>query len=659
MYPPVVNSQPEAAAYASAVSLNNQGVALAREYRLQDAIARFRTALALCPDFAEAHVNLGVALEQNEEFAEAALCYERALAIEPLNPLGHLNLGIVLEKQGNLNEAVRQYRRLLALRPELAEGHRRLGMALSALSQWDAAEPALREAARLEPGNLHTHYHWGISLQKTRRLCEAEEVYRRTLWREDAASRGNAGTDRTIRARLLNELGNVLLELGRPEEAVECFRQAVLADPADAGAHSNWAYAMHYCPETTQRDILAVANEWGKRHGPESLHSAPPMGDDLSPTPERRMRIGYVAPDVGRHPARFFFEPVLECHDRSRFEVFVYAEMKAEDDDATRWSHLCEHWLAIGGTDDAAVAERIRWDRIDVLVDLMGHSGWHRLKVFARRPAARQATWMGYPSTTGLPAMDWRITDAIVDPPGSEAFNSEKLLRLPRVYQCYKPSPGSPDVNELPMTSNRFVTFGCLNNPCKVTPKVIETWAKILEAVAGSRLVVLFNGREREAAATRSRFAAAGTNVRRLILIPRVPLRLEYLKLYHRIDISLDPFPYNGCTTSCDSLWMGVPVVTLCGETTVSRVGAMLLEAVGLNELVAETLERYVAIARSLAADIQRLRDLRRQLRNSMSESPLGDARTFIGNLEAAFQKIAISRENEENPRPSPFSTWL
>ena len=638
-----------------AIDANNAGVALARQGNTDAAIGQFRAAIAKLPDFAEAHLNLGIALERMRDWGEAERSYQRALAIEPLNPAAHFNLGIVLEKQGRTVAAVRRYRLVLECRADFPEAHFRLGMALSKLDAWPEAEAVLRQAVQGDPKSVAALYRWQIALQKTEQLCLAETACRRALWLEDAGSRGVNHLPARWRARLLNGLANVLLGLGRAEEAIECFRLGVAANPAAAGIHSNLIYAMHYSPGVTSGQIHAESVEWAVRHGAiqdaevnlEPAHRAVAAVDSPG-----RMRIGYVTPDLRRHPTRFFFEPVLDHHDRSRFEIFVYADFAGGDRIPETWLARAEHWRAIGGRNDAEVTEIVRRDGIDLLVDLSGHSGRHRLGVFARKPAAAQAAWMGYPSTTGLPQVDWRITDAIVDPPGCEIYYTERLVRLPRTYQCYKPSDNSPLVGDLPALANGYVTFGCLNNPCKITPAVIQTWAKVLDAVPRSRLHVLFNGGGPEKAALRQRFAALGIGPEQLVPHARVPSRRRYLELYRNIDIGLDPFPYNGCTTSCDALWMGVPVVTLSGDTTVSRVGKMLLEELGLGMLEAAGHEQYVQIACELATKLTSLEGLRRTLRAGMEASPRCDGPGFTRELESVYEK-----KGGNQARAQPFES--
>ena len=620
-----------------AAALNDAGVALARENRGDLAIAKFQAAIAASPDFAEPHINLGIALERRGEFAEAEKCYGRALAIEPLNPAAHFNMAVVLEKRGDVRHALRWYRSLLELRPDFPEGAVRLGCTLLFLQEWQEAESIFREVVRENPNHLPSRFRWIVALQHIKQFCEAEEVCRRSLWMEDAASR-KGPSDVRMRSRLKNELGNILLALRRAAEAVECFRQATEADPSDAMVHNNWAYTIHFLPETTPEQIRDVAVLWGQRHASGPVVSHPPR------IQAERLRIGYVTEDLRGHPSWFFLEPVLRQHDRSRFEIFLYADVPGSET-AERITRAAEHWRPVRGMTDAEMEKRVRADEVDLLIDVVGHSGNCRLGLFAKKPAPVQVSWLGYASTTGIPQIDWRITDEIVDPPGAEAFYSERLIRLPHTYQCYGPSD-SPEVGPLPSAGNGYITFGCLNNPCKGTPEVIAAWASILRGIPDAKLMLLVNGEAREKAATLHRFAAAGIEAKRLILLPPTKSRLEYLEWYRQIDLGLDPFPFNGCTTTCDSLWMGAPVVTLAGRTSVSRLGAMLLGNVGLANWVTTTPADYAAVAISRALDRIELAEVRRTLRARMAASPLCDAAQLTAELEAVFTRMMEQQDN-------------
>ena len=359
--------------------------------------------------------------------------------------------------------------------------------------------------------------------------------------------------------------------------------------------------------------------------------------------PPRRLRLGYVSPDFVHHAVSYFFEPVLTARDPAAFEVFCYSDAPVADAVTQRLRAASDGWRDIAGLSDERVAELVRADRIDILVDLAGHTARNRLLVFARKPAPVQVTWLGYPNTTGLAAIDFRLTEAVSDPLGlTEAWHSEELVRLPGTFSCYAPPPESPPVNALPALAAGQVTFGCFNNLAKVTPPALALWARVLREVAGSRLFLKSPGLAdlETVARLREEFALHGIPADRLEFSGAELSVAAHLSLYHRVDVALDTFPYNGTTTTCEALWMGVPVVTLAGATHVSRVGASLLTHLGAPEWIGDAPEAYVARCRGLAADLPRLAVLRSGLRERMRGSPLCDAAGFTRGLEDALRAI-------------------
>jgi predicted O-linked N-acetylglucosamine transferase (SPINDLY family) len=339
----------------------------------------------------------------------------------------------------------------------------------------------------------------------------------------------------------------------------------------------------------------------------------------------------------------YFFEPVLAAHDAAAFEVFCYSDAPVADAVTQRLRAQAGQWRDIAGLSDERVAALIRADRIDLLVDLAGHTARNRLLVFARRPAPVQATWLGYPNTTGLAAIDFRVTDAVSDPPGqTEAWHTEELVRLAGPFSCYAPPAESPPVSPLPALAAGHVTFGCLNNLAKLTPPTVALWAQLLGAVAGSRLLLKASGLAdaETAARLRQEFAGQGIDPARLDLRGAGQSVARHLGVYHQVDVALDPFPYNGTTTTCEALWMGVPVVTLAGDAHVSRVGASLLTHLDLTACIAESPAAYVDRARGLAGDLARLAVLRAGLRERLRASPLCDGPGFTRQLEDAFRAM-------------------
>jgi predicted O-linked N-acetylglucosamine transferase (SPINDLY family) len=374
-----------------------------------------------------------------------------------------------------------------------------------------------------------------------------------------------------------------------------------------------------------------------------SAISNSPTSADAPIAKQRPLRIGYVSPDFKQHSVAHFIEPVLAAHDKSKFEVFCYSNNLMTDEVTQRIQSACAHWRVIADQSDEVVAKQIRDDGIDILVDLAGHTPQNRLLVFARKPAPVQATWIGYPNTTGLTTMDYRITDAFADPVGdSDRFHTEKLIRLPECFSCFEAPRESPQVCALPALATGHITFGSFNNPLKFTPAVIEQWLHILKRVPNSRLVLKYQGLDSAfmSALLRAQFGAHGIAPQRLDILGKDVSQFDHMNRYNQIDIGLDPFPYNGTTTTCDALWMGVPVITLAGRSHVGRVGVSQLTNIGLPELIGHNEDDYVDIAVALANDLPRLAALRSGLRERLKASPLMDAPRLTRNLEAVYREM-------------------
>lgn len=429
-----------------------------------------------------------------------------------------------------------------------------------------------------------------------------------------------------------NNLDMALHEMGRPDEATAAFRQALALKPDLAAAHSNLILAMNYDDGVTQDEILTESRRWGAAHG------APGVDRPAADGRQRRLRIGYVSPDFRRHSVGHFIAPIIANHDRWSFEVYCYAEVATPDDQTARFQSLAQGWRSTVGLSDGAVAEQIRHDGIDILVDLAGHTAGNRLGVFAEQPAPVQLTWIGYPNTTGMAAMGYRFTDAVADPPGAaDNEHTETLLRLEHGFLCFAPPDGGPDIAPAPSLKTGHVTFGSFNHLPKVNPGVVAVWAAILRRTPGSRLII--KSRTLADRSTRERygalFAAEGVEPDRVELLSWIASSSGHLEAYGRVDIALDPFPYNGTTTTCEALWMGVPVVTLRGSRHAGRVGASLLTRLGLDELIADTVDGYIDIAATLDPERQR-----HGLRQRMADSTLCDAETMTRDVEAAYRRL-------------------
>jgi protein O-GlcNAc transferase len=434
-------------------------------------------------------------------------------------------------------------------------------------------------------------------------------------------------------AAILNNHANYLKDTGRIEESVEVCRHALSLDPGNAMIHSSLCYKLLFHPDYDRAAIFGEQTQWNERHGQYQLSA-----HDKNLAQTTRLRIGYVSPDFYGHAECFFVLPLLKEHDRTRFEVHCYSSVHRPDKATDLIKSCADAWHEVRHLTDDQLAEKLQRDRIDILIDLTMHMAFNRLPAFARKPAPVQVTWLAYPGGTGLAAMDYRLTDAWIDPPDqTDKFYSERSVRLPGSWICYHPlgdvPPAAPR-SDGPARSH-LVTFGCLNNPCKLNRPTLALWAKVLLQIPTSRLLLLAASHEqrRQIADT---FASFGLDPAR-IEFAAYNRRGEYLRQYDRIDIGLDPLIYNGITTTCDALWMGVPVITLPGSTAASRAGLSILSNLQMPELIAGSDGQFVSIASELAADLARRRDLRISLRQRMVRSPIMDAAKFARNVESAY----------------------
>jgi predicted O-linked N-acetylglucosamine transferase (SPINDLY family) len=442
-------------------------------------------------------------------------------------------------------------------------------------------------------------------------------------------------------AEAWNNLGTALKELGEVDEALRAYRQAMEIRPDFPMAHSNLLLALHYQPEINGESLFREHRRWDERHARPLAVGASLCANDRNL--KRRLRVGYVSADFRAHSVAYFVEGLLANHDPAHVEVFCYANVPAPDTITARVRGIVSHWREIAGIADEAVTKMIREDAIDILVDLGGHTANHRLLIFARKPAAVQVTYLGYGDTTGMDVMGYRLTDVEADPPGhDEERHTEQLVHLARGAWCFRALDDAPEVAVCPATQNGHVTFGCFNALPKINEPMIRIWSQILAQVPGSRLLLKNAGLQNASAAERVRtiFEHAGIAGERLDLTGRVPGVATHLDNYGRVDIALDTFPYHGTTTTCEALWMGVPVVTLAGKAHVSRVGVSLLTHLGMAEWIGDSPESYVRIAAGLARNVAALAEIRQHLRGRMQASPLMDGPRLARAVERAYREM-------------------
>jgi predicted O-linked N-acetylglucosamine transferase (SPINDLY family) len=614
--------------------MTDDAPALFAQGRFEDAIRAWTRALRRDPGLLQAYAGIGEAYLRLGLARPASMAFTDLVKRVPHSPEAHYNLGVALAAAGKPAEAAAAYREAVRLRPDFFEAWSDLGIPLYHLGRFDEALAAQDSALRLRPQSSGAHGNRANALFALGRLEEALHGYQAALALDPA------------NAEAATSLGNLHKELGRHAAALKTYRMASHAAPLHAPAASNLILALHYADGVTPGEILAEARDYARRF-------EPPPGPALVAAPadqRRRLRIGYVSGDLRRHPVGYFLSPVLTSHDRAAFEIFCYSANPIVDDMTRHLHGLADHWRSLASLSDDAAARLIAEDRLDLLVDLSGHTAFNRLPVFARRPAPVQASWLGFWGTTGLSAIDAVLSDDTTIQPGEERFYREEVVRLPRGRFCYAP----PDYAPEPALRDGPPTFGSFNNLSKVGPAVRRLWRNILRQVPDSRLVLKWSTLADPAlrAALSAEFAETGIDPARLDL--RGPsAHRDMLAEYGDVDVALDPFPFGGGLTSCEALWMGVPVVTMPGVNPASRQTLGVLRGIGREEWGAASAEAYVRIARDLAADRDRLNQLRRGLRPALAGSPLCDGPGFTRGLEEIYRSLISGRRRGSSRPPS------
>ncbi len=618
----------------------------------------YRRAITTLPSSADAHMNLGNVLSWKGHRVAAVESYERAVSIDPEHPSAHYNLGLALldgtefmrieqhfrtairlrenfseawvglalaqEGQGKLGLAAQSYREALRIRPDHAEVHRSLGLIFQQEGNLQAALESLQSAVRIRPDYADGHGSLGVIYKELGQIHAAIDCYRTSL------------SLRPDHAEVLGDLGNALQEQGELDPAIESYRRALALKPDHVGGHSNLLFALNYHPDKAAEEIFDAYRAYDARFGSPQRHAWRPHGND--PIADRRLRVGYVSPDFNHHPVRHFLEPLLARHDKTAVEIFAYSESTREDSVTARYRAYADRWLCTVGLSDEAFSDRIRSDQIDILVDLAGHTASNRLGTFAKKPAPVSLTWLGYGYTTGLSAIDYFLTDSAGAPHGSDHLFSEKPWRLKTPGYVFRPGESMGAVGELPARRRGYVTFGTLTRSVRINHRSIRVWSEILKQVDGARLVV-----------DSKNYLDAGMRASLVEKFARNGIEEERLELgYHSppwdvlrgIDIGLDCFPHNSGTTLFETVYMGVPFVSLAGRASVGRLGSSILQGIGHPEWIAHTESEYVEDAVSLARDIPRLAAIRSALRAEMQASPLMDEVGFARRVEDAFREM-------------------
>lgn len=554
-----------------------------------------RQVINLHPHDPKSYYVLGNALYALGKREGAISCYEKALHLKPDYIEALNNIGVICRERGDVRTAEKHFLMALQLDPCYADAHHNMGLVLLSRGENEAAIGHSREALRLNPDHIEA----------------------------------------------MQNLAKAYVNMGEIDRAIVLYQKIIGLAPDHSFAHSNLLFTMNYHPSLSPEQIFTEHCRWGEMHTP-SRDKLLATRSNVQKTHHTPLRIGYVSPDFRQHPLAFFIGDVLAKHNRGIFEITCYSNVANPDSVTDNLQNLPDRWRKIHGLDDIEVCKLVRQDKIDILVDLAGHTADNRLTLFALKPAPVQITYLGHPSTTGLKSIDYRITDSWCDPPGmTERYNSEELVRLPHAFFCFHPPEGAPEVNELPAMEKGNITFGSFNNIAKISDNVLKLWAAILTSIPDSNLLMQAGGLSNTS--TRQRiydyFKSHGVSKDRIKMFGHTSFH-EHLAIHHQVDIALDSFPWNGHTTTCNTLFMGVPVLTIAGILCAGRMGVSILSNLDLQELIAESPNEYVKKAVTLAGDLSKLQKLRSGLREKILNSHLTDTNSFIKSLEEAYLSI-------------------
>lgn len=650
--------------WVPACYLNLGNVLFARE-RFEDALRAFETAAEIDPNYADAHFNCGNTLKKFGLLDRSIECFQTVLKLEPGYFKAYYNIGNALREKGNIADARRYYEKSLSLNPQYAPAHNNLGNILREEGDLCRSLEHYQAALNINNDYADAHFNAAVIMKQQDRTREAIHHMNQTvrllpdnidIRRKYATLLKNAGGCEAARLQYmevlrldpaasdaLNNMGSILKDQGKLEEAFEHFEKALAVDPEFVNAHSNILLDYHYHAHLDDtflfEEHLRRAKELQRCDKPSA--ATPAKGVRTA----ERLRVGYISPDFCRHSVAYFMEPMLECHDHDNFEIFCYSDVKKDREDTytVTMKHYADSWRDIQGMAHQEVYNLIGNDGIDILIDLAGHTAHNRLPVFAAKAAPVQISAIGYPNTTGLPEMDYRLTDSCADPEGdSDTMHAERLVRLDPCFLCYKPMDVCPEAGTLPCLQSGHITFGSFNNIAKVNPEVVALWCRIMHEVPGSK--ILLKAASLGDMATRKRyidmFRDRGISHDRVELQPLSSEPFDHMNMYNRVDIGLDPFPYNGTATTCEALCMGVPVITLRGNRHSARVGSTLLSVTGMQDMIAGSPGEYVKKASTLADDMDTLKNYRVSLRKQVAGSPLCDAVSYTRRIESAYKEM-------------------
>lgn len=603
---------------------NNLGLVLQKQGKLGEAAASIRRALEIRPDYADAHCNLGLILHLQGRHDDALASLGQAIKADPGNANRYLHLGLLQQVQCKPKDAVASFCRALEIDPDLAQALNGMGFVLLTLGHLDAAMLSIRRALELRPDYYDAYLALGAIQKAQGQLVDAAASFRKALEMQPDAAQPH------------NSLGMILVEQGQWDDAIPHLRRAVQLTPHEGQYHASLLFALSHDMTLDAHSLFMEHRRFAEQFETPLRVSWPRHANPRDP--ERRLQVGFVSGDLYNHAVASFVEPVLAfLADCPQLSLHAYYNNVIEDNVTQRLRGYLKHWHSIVGLPDAALAEKIRADGIDILIDLSGHTAKNRLPAFARKPAPVQASWMGYPGTTGLQAMDYFLADRYFLPPGQfdDQF-TEKIVRLPATVP-FLPSESAPPVNALPALSNGYVTFGSFNRPSKLSRAVIALWSQLLRALPDSRMLLGAMPEDGKYDTLIEWFAQEGIARERLDFHKRSGME-SYLGLHRQVDICLDTFPYNGGTTTCHALWMGVPTLTLAGSTTAGRPGASILGHAGLEAFIAHDAADFVHNGLSWANNLAELSDIRSGMRERFAKSAMGQPAVVAAGLERALR---------------------
>ncbi len=680
----LLNSGDFSAAEASAKSLGKTypkavvvwkilGVAIAEQGNMADAIDPLKKVVMLAPKDAEAHRNLATALKEIGQIKTAEAHFRTSISLDPNDALSHISLAKILNEKDDFTNAEKLCLKAITLKYDMAEAHDQLGIALLGQKKITAAETSFRTAILLNPNMADAHNNLGIALNEQGKYSEADASYRQALALNPdfANAYNNMATNYYAQRKLLdaetlllqaialkpnfpdalNTLGNIYKDLNRIDESIAYFRKAITIEPAMNIAHSNLLLTAGYNAKLSQEEALDEAKAFGINASARVKNKYTKWNCKFPiDTTSGKIKVGFVSGDFRKHAVAFFIEGLFRNFNKDKFELFAYTTQPQEDDITALLKPNFAKWQPIYGKNNEVAAAIIHQDAPHILFDLSGHTAGNRLPMFAYKPAPIQVTWLGYPATTGMTEMDYILANHHLIPVGQEQPFVEKVWRLPEVVACFSPLIEDIPIAAPPSLQNNYTTFGCFNNLIKMSDNVVATWSQILHAVPNSKLHLQTKQLSEQSVLERTyaRYSEHGITPDRLIL-EGITARLDYFKSYNKIDIALDPFPCTGGTTTADTLWMSVPVLTMKGRDFWSRLGEAPIHYAGLQNWIAEDEKDYINKAAAFAADRDYLATLRSEQRDNVMASSLFDAARFTTHFETALTEMVMANQSKFN----------